>query len=189
MADKFVAMYSGTISISSNLTLQNILESAKRLQEQQDILFVIVGEGLKKPELEEKARSLDLRNVRFLPFQPYEDLPALLASSDVLLVPLDSEKSLLSVPSKLYNFMAAGRPIMGLATPESEVKLLIEDTGCGVCVSPGEIEGIARAIQDLKEDAPGCREMAENSRTYALDNYSRVKVMEELNRMIRSLSD
>ncbi|MFC2157733.1 glycosyltransferase family 4 protein [Acidobacteriota bacterium] len=188
ISEKFVVMYSGTISISSNLTLQNVLETAKNLQANEDILFVIVGEGLKKSELEEKARNLDLKNVRFLPFQPYEELPALLASSDVLLVPLDREKSLLSVPSKLYNFMAAGRPILGLAQPESEVKLLIEDTGCGLCVPPEDIEDIAQAVLSLKQDTEGRRKMAENSRKYALDNYSRAKVMDDLDGMIRSLS-
>jgi len=100
------------------------------------LVFVIVGEGLKKPDLKRKASDLDLNNVTFLPFQPYEDLPFLLAASDVLLVPLDKEKTQLSVPSKLYNYIAAGRSILGLTDSTSEVARIIKDAGCGLCVGP-----------------------------------------------------
>jgi len=185
--NKFVVMYSGTISISSIATLENILESARHLQQEREILFVIVGEGLKESELKSKAADLSLDNVVFLPFQPYEDLPHLLASSDVLLVPLDKEKSLLSVPSKLYNFMAAGRPVMGLAHADSEVKSLIEETECGVCVPPEEILEIADAIKDLKNDIDRRRKMAENARRFAVENYSREGVLEEMEKLILSL--
>jgi len=184
---KFVVMYSGTISISSIKTLENILESAKRLQNNKNIVFVIVGEGLKKSELEEKARSLGIKNVFFLPFQPYEDLPAMLASSDVLLVPLDKEKSLLSVPSKLYNFMAAGRPIMGLAHEESEVKSLIEGKKCGVCVPPEDVEAISAAIKELSSSKNRLKEMAKNARNTAVEEYSNTRVLDDLEQLITSI--
>ncbi len=186
---KFVVMYSGTISISSIKTLEFILESANKLQGDKDILFVIVGEGLKKPDLERKARSLELKNVLFLPFQPYEDLPALLASSDVLLVPLDKEKSLLSVPSKLYNFMAAGRPIMGLAHEDSEVKSIIEGGKCGVCVPPEDVEIIAGTIQELKSSEGRLAEMADNARRLAVEQYSKTRVLDNLEQLIVSIHE
>ena len=85
-----------------------------------------------------KAAALGLANVVFLPFQPYPDLPDLLASTDVLLVPLDKDKSHLSVPSKLYTFMAAGRPILGLASPDSEVAALLRENDCGLTAPPDD---------------------------------------------------
>jgi len=184
LGNKFVIMYSGTISISSIATLGNILESARNLHSDTDVLFVIVGEGLKEPELKKKAAELGLKNVLFLPFQPYEDLPHLLASSDVLLVPLDKEKSLLSVPSKLYNFMAAGRPILGLARADSEVKSLIDETGCGVCVPPEDIQKISRAIGELKNNGDWCRMMAENARRFAVENYAKDRVLADMEKLI-----
>jgi colanic acid biosynthesis glycosyl transferase WcaI len=77
LADKFVVMYSGTISISSYATLVHLLEAARALRHESDIVFVIVGEGLKKNEVQAKAAGLNLPNIRFLPFQPYQDLPEL----------------------------------------------------------------------------------------------------------------
>jgi colanic acid biosynthesis glycosyl transferase WcaI len=186
--NRFVVMYSGTISISSISTLENILESADELRTDQDIRFVIVGEGFKKEQLVSKARNLNLKNVTFLPFQPYPDLPALLASSDVLLVPLDKEKSLLSVPSKLYNFMAAGRPIMGLAHESSEVRSLIEETGCGACVSPEDIGEISAAIMKLKDSPEDRSRMGRNSRHYAEENYSKTRVLARVEKIIENLN-
>jgi len=177
LQDKFVVMYSGTISISSNLALERVLEAAGRLKGEEDLLFVIVGEGLKKDSLLEKARGLGLDNVRFLPFQPYEDLPNLLASSDVLLVPLDSEKSQLSVPSKLYNFLAAGRPILGLATPDSEVAALIRETDCGAVAAPDDREGFAETLLGLMRDPESLRRMARNGRDYVAANFAKDKIL------------
>ena len=116
---KFVVLYSGTLTISSFLSMKRVLEVANFLKKDNDIMFVIVGEGIKKQQLQEEADKLSLDNVIFIPFQPYHDLPYILASSDVVLVPLDKEKSQVSVPSKLYNFMATGRPVLGLADSSS----------------------------------------------------------------------
>jgi len=177
LADKFVVMYSGTITLSSYITLERILEAASHLKNENDIVFAIVGEGMKKQNLKEKADQLGLQNVRFLPFQPYKDLPHLLASSDVLLVPLDKEKSDLSVPSKLYNFMAAGRPILGLADRLSEVARIINETNCGMSVNPEDGKGIAEAIETLKNSKSRCAELGAYGRKYAVENFAKDKVL------------
>ena len=184
---KFTAMYSGTISISSNIALERVLDAAKLLEEAKDIMIVIVGEGLKKQGLEDKARSLGLTNVAFIPFQPYEDLPALLSSSDVLLVPLDKDKSHLSVPSKLYNYMAAGRPILGLADPSSEVAGLIESTGCGIRVDPDDPQAIADALLKLKNAPTQAQGYADNGRKYAEETFSKNVVLKRYEELIELL--
>ncbi|HHF51763.1 MAG TPA: glycosyltransferase WbuB, partial [Candidatus Aminicenantes bacterium] len=102
LEEKFVAMYSGTLTLSSYVTLEKVMEAVKLIENDEDFRLVIIGEGLKKPALEEKAKQLKLKNAVFLPFQPYEDLPLLLGASDLLLVPLDEKKAQISVPSKLY---------------------------------------------------------------------------------------
>ncbi len=186
--DKFVLMYSGTISISSNLALERVLEAARILSFEKDILFAIVGEGLKKEAVRRKAESLGIRNVVFLPFQPYEDLPSLLSSSDVLLVPLDQDKSQLSVPSKLYNFMAAGRTILGLATPESEVATILRRTGCGTAVSPEDPRKIADAVLALKESPDELRASASNARRYVEDHFAKDKILRRYEDVLESLA-
>ncbi len=184
LADKTVFMYSGTISISSCATLERILDAAALVRDDPAIRVVLVGDGLKKPDLEAKAKALSVGNVVFIPFQPYADLPDLLGAADALMVPLDKEKSLLSVPSKLYNFMAAGRPILGLATPDSEVHGLIGDTGCGLCVPPDDPAAIAAAFRRLAGDAGARNDMAGRGRTYAEASVSRRAVLAAYDRWL-----
>jgi len=186
--DRFVMMYSGTISISSDRALEHILEAAAALRGHKDVVFVIVGEGLKKAELQKRAAELGTDNVRFLPFQSYGDLPHLLASSDVLLVPLDKEKSQMSVPSKLYNFLAAGRPVLGLAPPDSEVAALIRGTRSGDVVPPDDVAGIGEAVLRLKGDPDARRDMASNARRYVVGNFARKMTMDRYEALLATVA-
>ncbi len=189
LADRFVVMYSGTISISSNRALECVLEAAARIQDDsgRKPLFVIVGEGLERDNIMRKAADLGLDNVQFFPLQPYEDLPALLASSDVLLVPLDPSKSALSVPSKLYNFMAAGRPILGFVPESSEVARLIRRTGCGVVAEPGSPDGLTGALVPLMA-SPGKREeLGRRARAFVEENFSAGIILRKYDKLIGSM--
>jgi colanic acid biosynthesis glycosyl transferase WcaI len=184
---KFVVMYSGTISISSNRTLERALEAARMLAGERDILFAVVGEGLKKDALRERAAALGLGNVLFLPFQPYADLPALLASGDVLLVPLDRAKSDLSVPSKLYTFMAAGRPILGLAAPGSEVACLLRENDCGITAAPDDPGEIAAAVRALAASPERRRALGANARAYVVERFAKDRILGSYDRLLRSM--
>ncbi|MGZ7066247.1 MAG: glycosyltransferase family 4 protein, partial [Candidatus Aminicenantales bacterium] len=185
---KFVLMYSGTISISSDLALARVLEAARILAAERDIVLAIVGEGLRKDALRARAAALGLRNVIFIPFQPYGDLPNLLAAADVLLVPLDGEKSELSVPSKLYNFMAAGRPVLGLARPGSEVAAILGERQCGVPVSPGNAAEIADIVRALKGSPEWRRALAANGRAYVVERFAKDKVLSAYDEIIKSMA-
>jgi len=185
--DKFVVMYSGTVSISSNRALERVLEAAKILAGDPDIIFVIVGEGLKKEALRKKAASLGLRNTAFLPFQPYRDLPDLLASADVLLVPLDKEKSQLSVPSKLYTFMAAGRPILGLAEPDSEVAILLREKECGLAVPSDGVAAVAEAVRTLERSPERRRLLGGNAREHVVRQFATDKILGSYDKLLRSM--
>lgn len=184
---KFVVMYSGTISISSNRALEQALEAAARLAGDREILFAVVGEGLKKRSLEDRAAALGLANVAFLPFVPYPELPDLLASSDVLLVPLDRAKSTLSVPSKLYTFMAAGRPILGLAAPDSEVAVLLRENDCGLAVAPDDPAAIAAAVRALQGAPDRRRALGANAREYVVRRFAKDGILRSYDALLRSV--
>jgi colanic acid biosynthesis glycosyl transferase WcaI len=184
---RFVVMYSGTISISSNRALEGVLEAARMLSPERDILFVIAGEGLKKESLKARAGALGLENVAFLPFQDHRDLPALLASADVLLVPLDAEKSQLSVPSKLYSSMAAGRPILGLAGPDSEVSAVLREQECGLSVPPDAPDQIAAAVSGLRRSPERRRDFAGNGRAYVVEYFSKDKILRSYESLLSTL--
>jgi len=183
--DKFVVMYSGIISISSFETLVRILEAARLLADEPGLQVVIVGDGFKGKDLKAKAEELGVRNVLFLPFQAYADLPFMLAAADGLFVPLDKAMSFLSVPSKLYNYMAAGRPILGLATEDSEVARIIGEVGGGFCVPPDDVPAIAAAVRRLAASPEERLVMGAKSRKYVEDFYSRDRVLDSFEDMLR----
>ncbi len=184
---KFVVMYSGTISISSNGALERALEAAALLAGDREVVFAVVGEGLKKGSLVAKAADMGLTNAVFLPFVPYAELAALLASSDVLLVPLDRDKSDLSVPSKLYTCMAAGRPILGLASPDSEVARLLHENGCGLAAPPDDPAAIAAAVRALKASPERRQALGGRARDYVVRRFGRDAVLRSYDALLRSV--
>jgi colanic acid biosynthesis glycosyl transferase WcaI len=184
---RFVVMYSGTISISSNRALERALEAAALLAGDREIVFALVGEGLMKAPLQAKAAALGLANAVFLPFVPYAELPSLLAASDVLLVPLDRDKSELSVPSKLYTFMAAGRPILGLASPDSEVAAMLRDHDCGLAASPDDPAAIAAAVRTLKSAPERRRALGANARAYVVRGFAKEAILGSYETLLRSM--
>ena len=184
---RFVVMYSGTLSISSDRTLGRALEAAALLADAPDIVFALVGEGLRKEALREKAAALGLANVRFLPFVPYAELPDLLAAADVLLVPLDRSKSDLSVPSKLYTCLAAGRPVLGLAAPGSEVETVLVENDCGLTAPPDDPAAVAAAVRALAASPERRRELGANARAFAVRRVSRRAVLARYDALLRSM--
>lgn len=187
LKNKFVIMYAGTISISSFISLNSFLRVAVSLKEDKDILFVIVGDGLKKGDLVKNAETLGLSNVFFSPFLPYNDLPFLFAAADLLLVPVDANKAELSVPSKLYNCMASGRPILCLAPSDSEMYRFVEETGSGISVEPADIDKIRNAILELKKSPERCGILAANGRGHVLKNFSKDKILNEYEEALKEV--
>jgi len=180
-------MYSGTISISSHRALERTLDAAALLADDREIVFAVVGEGLKKDALRAKAAALGLANAVFLPFVPYAELPDLLASSDVLLVPLDGANSDLSVPSKLYSAMAAGRPVLGLAEPGSEVALLLCDNDCGLTAPPDDAAAVAWAVRGLKASPERRRALGASARAFAVRRFSKDEILSRYDGLLKSM--
>ena len=112
LENKFLILYSGNIGTSSGVEmLVNI--AAEIISEK--IQFVIIGEGIRKKSIEEKVRALGLTNCILLPWQETDILPFSLASANLSVVSLSAGTSKNAIPSKLYNYMSVGSPILGLA--------------------------------------------------------------------------
>ncbi len=163
--DKFVITHAGNLGYVYDLEI--LLEAASRLSSEEQILFLIVGNGVAKPGLEKKARELKLNNVRFMNFQPHESLPWLRASSDLQVSLYRRGAAHDSFPSKIYEIMASGRPLLASSDGNGGIENLVENAGCGLCVRPGDAEQLTNAILKLYRD-PSLRErMGRQGRRYA----------------------
>jgi colanic acid biosynthesis glycosyl transferase WcaI len=148
---RFVVMHSGNVGLSQDL--ETMIAAAGRLRAQEDVLFAIVGDGAAKEGLLREVRRRGLANIRFLPYQPKEALSDSLGAADVHLVGLRRGLAGYIVPSKVYGIMAAGRPFIAAVEEWSEPAIFAREHGCGVRTEPGDPEGLAQAILEMR-DAP-----------------------------------
>jgi len=168
--NELLVLYSG--GLTHNADLETVLDAALLLRGT-PIRFVIVGDGVQKQVLLEKARLAALDNVKFLPFQPLDRYPEVLAASDVTLVSLNSGATFASVPSKVYKQMAAARPIVAVTNPGNELSRLIGDAQCGVAVAPGNVQELAHVLQVASHQREAFAEMGRRGRAYLERNCSR----------------
>ena len=170
LSDRFVVLYIGAHGISH--ALRRILAAARRTEDDPEICWVFVGEGAEKAALVAEAHSLGLRNVRFVPGQPREHVPAWYAACDVALVPLrDVPLFDTFIPSKMFEIMACGRPIVG--SVRGEARRILDASGGAVTVAPEDATAIADAVHRLKADKALRQRMADSARTFVAANYER----------------
>jgi glycosyltransferase involved in cell wall biosynthesis len=167
--DKFVYLYSGTIGMKHNPAL--LLELARRHTENPDVRVVIVSEGIGADWLRKEAASANLANLLILPYQPFADLPSVLATGDVLTGILEEEAGTFSVPSKTLSYLCAGRPLL-LAIPLDNLAARItRDHKAGLTVAPGDMDGFLAAASEL-HSSPGLRaKLGRNARAYAEETF------------------
>ncbi len=165
LVDKFVVMHSGNVGASQNLEM--IIDAADRLRDRSDIVFAIVGDGVKRPALAEMARARSLTNLRFFPYQPKESLEQSFGTADVFVVSLKAGIEGYIVPSKLYGTLAAGRPYIAAVDPSAEPADVARDHRCGLLVTPGDVDAFAAAVTTLKENPEECAAMGRRARDAA----------------------
>ena len=117
LTDEVVIMYAGNLGYSQPIEI--VIDTARTLQDRQEIVFVINGEGSRREELEAKATGL--KNMRFVDFSSHEDLNEVLAAADIHLILLKPGLGTASVPSKLYSILAAGRPVLASVDTGTEI--------------------------------------------------------------------
>jgi colanic acid biosynthesis glycosyl transferase WcaI len=147
LSGKFVVLYSGSIGIHQGLDA--LLSAAEQLKENESIRFLLIGEGHYREALAGKLKEKNLANVTFLPLQAKERLPEILASADVGIVMETRRMANLSMPSKILNLMACGRPLIAVTAPQTALGLLVAEKKCGVVVPPGNAELLALAVLNL----------------------------------------
>ncbi|WP_425316372.1 glycosyltransferase WbuB [Stutzerimonas chloritidismutans] len=169
---KRVLLYSGNIGEKQGLEV--VIQAAQRLAAQRDLVFLIVGEGAGKARLVEQVERLGLSNVLFAPLQPYDDLPALLASADCHLVIQKRGAADAVLPSKLTNILAVGGNAVITADPETTLGLLCaEYPGIATCIEPESVDALIQGIEDCLA-MPSPNRIA---RFYAEENLEKERIL------------
>jgi colanic acid biosynthesis glycosyl transferase WcaI len=170
----FVVLFSGSLGGKQGLMI--IPATAARLKSRTDIMFVICGEGVMKPELE--SACTELSNTRFIPLQPFERLGDLLCMADIHLLPQSPGAEDLVLPSKLSGMLASGRPVVATCQVGTELDAIVST--CGIIVAPEDSAGLADAICRLADDRPLRIHLGQAARAYAETYFERAAVLKRI---------
>jgi len=183
LGDEFVVLFAGTMGFFQGL--DTVIQAARRLVDQPKLLFLMVGDGAERPKLEAQADGLP--NLRFLPMQPKEVYPQVLAAADVCLATLHPAATTPTVPSKICTIMAAGRPVLA-SLPPGDAPRLVCDAECGIVTPAGDPQALASAIIRLSQDPEATQRMGENGRQYAEHHFSRRVCTGQIEEIFQQLS-
>lgn len=161
LGDRFVYLYAGTLGLKHNPGLLADLAAAEPTAE-----VVVASEGIGADELRRAKEDRGLSNLRILGYQPWDQIPDMLGAADVLLVLLEPDAGVYSVPSKILTSLCAGRPILASMPAANLGARTIDAARAGIIVPPGEQETFVEAARQLREG--GMREeMGARARRYA----------------------
>ena len=169
--DRFVVMYSGNMGLCQ--CLEDVVEAAALLKDDPSIAFLLIGDGAKKPQLEQLVAKHNLRNLRFLPYQPKSQLSESLSAADLHLLPVDPRIIDYLMPSKLYGILASGSPVLAVVPEGSELANTVRDLGAGLVVPPGRPKTIAEAIRWAAAHPKRLTRMGRLARKAAVTLYDR----------------
>ena len=169
--DRFVVTYAGNVGLCQGL--DHVVDAAATLEQAApQVQFVFVGEGPSKENLVKEVEQRQIRNVQFLGRVPLEKAAAYMAASDALLVPLADEAIYQKfIPSKLFDSMAAGRPV--LLAVDGEARRILDQAEAGLYYAPESGEALSDAVQRLLEHPERGRGMGQAGRSFANEHFDR----------------
>ena len=160
LSERFVVLYSGNLGSTHNV---EIIPELASCTENPDVIFVIIGDGDRRNWLDEAIRKRELKNCLLLPLQAVDKIPYSFASADLAIVSLGTMASGLSLPSKTFNFMSAGLPLLCIAGIDSELYQLVTKYENGKCFIPDQIGEIVTFIQEMSDNQELCALYRANS--------------------------
>jgi glycosyltransferase involved in cell wall biosynthesis len=184
LVGKFTVIYAGAHGMSNDLEV--VLEAAQQLNGHPTVRFVLVGDGKEKAALQSRAEALMLDNVLFLAPVAKNSMACVLAAADAclaILKPLDLYKT--TYPNKVFDYMAAGRPVV-LAI-DGVIRTVVDDADAGIFTPPGDPSALARAVEMLAADPQAARRKGANGRKYISDYFARPALARQLTLLLEDM--
>lgn len=179
LVGKFIAIYGGTIG--EGQAIWNIATLAKRYIQNKDIVFLIVGRGVKKTVLEKMAKNDGLTNMIFLNYMPREEYESLLRAADVGLVSIDEKFPVPTSPSKAIGYMALHQPIIAMINKNNDYgDFYLEPSGCGLWSEGLDNEKMFSNFEWIYSHPQERKEMGESGYKYFKEHFTVEKVCDQL---------
>jgi glycosyltransferase involved in cell wall biosynthesis len=170
LSDKFVFLYSGTLALKHDPDLLWAL--AEHFDNDAAVVVAVAASGTSYEALKGRCEAERRKNLMLLPLQPMQAFPDLLGSADVLVALLESDAGPFSVPSKVLNYLCAGRPILLSAPPDNLCARIIDQAGAGDCVPPGQKDAFVATAARLRGDHRARASLGAAGRAYAESTFN-----------------
>ncbi|MEW5804403.1 MAG: glycosyltransferase family 4 protein [bacterium] len=182
---KFVVTYAGALGMANDI--DTLLHAAVHLQNEPDIHFLLAGDGKERGRLEAAARKLCPSQVTFTGPFPKDEMRNVLAASNACVATLKDIPSFRTTyPNKVFDYMAAGRPIvLGI---DGVIRQVVADAKAGIFVQPGDGAALADAVRNLYRNPEQAASMGMAGRLYVMEHFNRSKHAEDFARLVRRLA-
>ena len=161
LQDKFVVMYSGNMGYTHSVDV--LLDAAEETRADDSIHYLMIGQGKKKPELEERVKREGLKNVTILDLQPFDVVPFSFATADLAMITLNAESGAVSVPGKTYDLLSVGAPLLCICPETSEMVALTQKYENGKCFRAEDVKGIVDYIKEVAGNRELQQTLSKNS--------------------------
>ena len=170
LQNHFVAAYIGTLGLAHGL--MTIVDAAERLRGCEDIVFLLLGDGAARGQVEAEISRRGLSNVRVLGLRPRTEMPAWIASVDVTLVLLrDLPVFETVIPSKIFEFLAQERPVIVAA--RGEIRRLVDEAKAGLLIDPEHADQLVSAVLEVRDQPEAARARARAGREWVEASFDR----------------
>lgn len=185
LSDKFIILIAGNIGRLQDV--ETIVNAAQNLHDKQNIHFLFVGSGAKAPWLREKIEKEGIKNITVVPQRPRSEQSIFMNACDVALVALRRGMSGLGVPSRFYNHIAAGKPIIAMIERDSEVCMVVVEEKLGWVVDPGDSASLTGCILESCRKRDLLHDMGVRARMLAETKYSYDEVIKRYIRAVEQV--
>lgn len=181
----FLVLHAG--NMGQKQALRHVVDVAGLLPKESNVQIAIVGHGPQVPELNAEIAAKRLSHIRLLPLLPAEEVPAMLAAADALLVSQRAQVVDSVLPSKTLSYMASGRPIIAAVDRLSATADLVRAADCGIVVAPEDTNALAAGIETLRQDPAMRLRLGNNGRRHVVEKFSKSTVLSQWDTLLASL--
>jgi glycosyltransferase involved in cell wall biosynthesis len=187
LENEFVVLYSGNMGVCHYF--DDLLQVAESCREVVGLLFLFIGDGIRRKEIKRAKMKNALENIMVLPFQPEERLAESLSVGDVHFMSLRSGFEGLVVPSKAYGAMAVGRPIIYQGSTFGEIGRMVAETKVGSVIPLGDVKGLKNTVLMYYENPSLVAKQGHRALQVSRDVFSRKRALEQYESILLKAAD
>ncbi len=181
-AGTFNFVYAGTMGMKHNPAL--VFELARHFRSRPGVQVLVLTQGAGADWLAARIADEGLTNLRLLPFEPFENMPDVLAAADVLVAVLEPDAGVFSVPSKVLAYLCGGKPVLLAVPPENLIARIVGREGAGVVVAPDDVAGFVAGAEMLYAHPEKAAQMGAAARRYAEQTFGIAGIADRFERVL-----